>query len=59
MPKTNEAFWANKFGANIARDNAAREALLSLGWGVVVIWECEARDTSKLDTILRSMFSSQ
>jgi DNA mismatch endonuclease (patch repair protein) len=57
MPKTNEAFWAKKFAANVARDNMAREALMSLGWRVAVIWECETKDTLKLEAILRSIAS--
>lgn len=55
MPKTNEAFWISKFSKNVARDNAVLEALLSLGWGVLIIWECEAKNPEKLEIIIRSI----
>lgn len=39
-PATRPAFWEAKFAANVRRDAAAVEKLLSDGWSVVVIWEC-------------------
>lgn len=50
-PKTNTAFWLQKFSANISRD-AQVEALLSrAGWRVFKIWECglKGSDESTLD----------
>lgn len=41
MPKSNVDFWQEKFAANVARDNRDVRALRSLGWRVVVVWECE------------------
>ena len=43
MPKTREEFWNAKFDANQARDCRNLEALNSLGWQVLTIWECETR----------------
>lgn len=40
-PKTREAFWRDKFDANILRDRKATEALERAGWKVLVLWECE------------------
>ena len=42
-PATRPEFWASKFSANVARDSAARSALLLAGWRVATIWECALR----------------
>ena len=39
-PRSNVAFWQEKFATNAARDAANRRALEQLGWSVVVVWEC-------------------
>ena len=41
IPKTNHAYWDEKFQKNIARDKAVNKKLLKLGWDVIVVWECE------------------
>nr|WP_154336399.1 very short patch repair endonuclease [Paracoccus sp. S-4012] len=43
-PATRPEFWAAKFKANVARDEAARSALLSGGWRVATVWECGLRN---------------
>jgi DNA mismatch endonuclease, patch repair protein len=40
-PKTNRAFWKNKFAKNIALDQRNISALSKRGWKVLIIWECE------------------
>jgi len=47
-PKSRRAFWRNKFLVNIARDSHVRLMIRRLGWNVIVVWECEARDSDKL-----------
>lgn len=47
-PKTRKEFWSQKFDANVARDRRVARTLRSLGWRVVVVWECELRDTRSL-----------
>lgn len=42
-PSTNREFWVSKFEANVKRDLQARDALLSDGWRVAVVWECVTR----------------
>lgn len=44
VPKTNVEFWENKFGRNVERDARVIEELKALGWGSMVIWECEIKD---------------
>ena len=41
LPKTNTRFWKEKFDKNVKRDKKKNDELLSLGWKVIVIWECE------------------
>lgn len=46
-PKTNSAFWEEKFARNVARDRRNRAELKKLGWRVRVVWECELlKDTA-------------
>jgi DNA mismatch endonuclease (patch repair protein) len=40
-PKSKKAFWRTKFTENMKRDVRKAEALVSLGWTVVTVWECE------------------
>jgi DNA mismatch endonuclease (patch repair protein) len=58
-PKSNAAFWAEKFARNRARDVAARAALEALGWTPLTVWECEVRDeavlAARLDAAVRAL----
>ena len=49
LPKTRPEFWAEKFRANVERDQRKERALHILGWRVVTIWECE---TDKQDDLV-------
>jgi len=51
MPSTRTKFWKNKFEENFLRDNHASYQLLSLGWLVIVIWECVLKKI-KNDTLV-------
>lgn len=42
-PRSNEAFWQEKFAGNVERDRATREKLAALGWRTAVVWECSLR----------------
>lgn len=52
VPKTQSAFWREKFVRNRERDERVRQALEEQGWRVLVIWECEAK-SKRLSEILR------
>lgn len=55
-PKTRQEFWSSKFAANVQRD-ANKEALLkTLGWRVLVVWECETRVVDALKQRLMGEF---
>ena len=44
-PKSNEAFWQVKFERNVIRDARKERELHALGWKILVVWECETKDT--------------
>ena len=48
LPKRNSAFWKEKFAANRRRDAMKIDALRSLGFSVLTIWECETADMATL-----------
>jgi DNA mismatch endonuclease Vsr len=52
LPATRREWWAKKLDANVARDLRNLEALEAMDWKVLVIWECEMRDTAGLETTL-------
>jgi DNA mismatch endonuclease (patch repair protein) len=49
VPATRPDFWAAKLQANVDRDQRAIEALTTMGWRVLCVWECATRrqDTVK------------
>jgi DNA mismatch endonuclease (patch repair protein) len=44
MPKSRTEFWNKKFNDTIDRDSRNTKALISLGWNVLIIWECEVKN---------------
>lgn len=47
-PKTRAAYWRGKFAANVERDVRKKRQLKALGWGVLVVWECQTFDPDTL-----------
>lgn len=47
-PKTNRDYWAKKIARNSQRDQDNIASLEALGWGVLVLWECELKEREKL-----------
>lgn len=45
LPATRPEFWKAKLDGNVARDQRAVEALQSMGWRVLIVWECAVRDS--------------
>jgi DNA mismatch endonuclease, patch repair protein len=53
MPERHDAQHASvvlgaKLNGNVARDGRNSEALRSLGWGVMTVWECELADEDRV-----------
>ncbi len=47
-PKTNLDFWAEKFKKNLERDRKKIKDLKTLGWQVIIIWECEIKKSIEI-----------
>lgn len=56
-PKTNVSFWQEKFDRNVERDKSAISALEGIGWGVMIVWECETKDREGLILRLTNFLS--
>lgn len=41
MPEANHEYWVGKIARNVERDKRNLAELVSQGWDVSVIWECE------------------
>lgn len=52
MPKSHPEFWRQKFRANVRRDRRNISQLIKLGWQVIIIWECETRDSRALAALI-------
>jgi DNA mismatch endonuclease (patch repair protein) len=53
MPQTRTAFWYEKFAATTERVRRQIAELMSMGWKVVIIWECEVKKTDAVTGRLR------
>ena len=42
-PSSNREYWEPKILRNVERDKQNTEALETLGWNVLVVWECELK----------------
>jgi DNA mismatch endonuclease Vsr len=43
LPSSNASYWKEKLSKNVERDQKNMSLLSSLGWKVIVIWECELK----------------
>lgn len=48
LPKSRLEFWLPKLEQNRVRDKKNQVELRRLGWRVLVVWECELKDSVKL-----------
>ena len=52
VPKSRQDYWTNKIFHNVERDRTAVERLQLMGWGPLVIWECQRQNKDELTAIL-------
>lgn len=52
-PKSNQAFWEAKLEGNRSRDAINQDRLRGLGWGILVLWECEIAKPEHLPQKIR------
>lgn len=57
LPQSNHEYWVSKIERNRQRDARNISALQSLGWGVLIVWECEMHDASALKACLQQFVS--
>ena len=55
LPATRTEFWAEKLGANVARDERAISSLNTLGWRVLVVWECSTKGLERFASLPESL----
>ena len=56
MPSSNQDYWIPKINANKERDERNQRLLRELGWNVIVVWECELKE-SKLNTTMQGVLA--
>ena len=54
-PKSRTRFWTEKFAANVDRDVRQEAALRTLGWRILVIWQCESKDRATVERRLAAL----
>ena len=59
VPRTNAEFWQAKRLGNVERDRRNIRKLRESGWTVLVVWECQTRDLSKLLEKLESFLAKE
>lgn len=52
MPKTNIGFWKAKINRNQERDKKEYKTLASMGWHVIVVWECQLKPNKREQTLV-------
>jgi DNA mismatch endonuclease (patch repair protein) len=58
MPVTRKKFWQTKRQGNKDRDKRNLRKLRQQGWEVLVIWECQTKNTEKLTQKLRNFLTT-
>ena len=58
-PKSHSDYWQRKRAGNRKRDKVNRAALRKMGWRVLDVWECEIKDSSKLEKKLKAFIEDE
>ena len=53
-PKSPPDYWLPKLARNVERDRTKKEQLESLGWQVLVLWQCEIKESEQLAARLQA-----
>jgi DNA mismatch endonuclease (patch repair protein) len=57
VPKSNLQYWLNKLEKNRARDALHIRELETLGWSVLILWECETKNEDAMSARLTQFLS--
>lgn len=55
VPQTRRTFWEEKLEKNKERDAKNVGKLRTMGWSVLVIWECETRDRAHIGKLIKKI----
>lgn len=58
-PASRREYWDTKLDGNIYRDKKNARLLHSLGWRILVIWECQIKNRSRLASRLNRFLRKQ
>jgi DNA mismatch endonuclease (patch repair protein) len=58
VPATNANFWRTKRLSNVERDRRNLRTLRREGWKVLIVWECETRQLSRLQKRIERFLAS-
>lgn len=58
MPKSRVDFWSKKIAANRTRDARVLAEIEAMGWGALVLWECELNDRERLEHTIRGFLDA-
>jgi DNA mismatch endonuclease (patch repair protein) len=53
IPKSNSNYWAEKIRQNKERDKNNTIKILSMGWKVLTIWDCEIQQKCNIESIIQ------
>ncbi len=56
LPSTNKKFWKEKIEGNVKKDKRNYRQLRRLGWGYLVIWQCQIKK-SKTEKLMNKISS--
>jgi len=59
IPKSNTGYWLPKLARNQVRDVEHLAALSSLGWRILVIWECQTKNEEALQKTLENFLDPE
>ena len=51
LPSTNFEYWEKKIADNIERDERKKRELEGLGYRVLIIWQCQLKSDTKIETL--------
>ena len=55
LPKSNTKYWHSKLKKNKKRDQFTDEEIRSLGYNLIIVWECELGDPEAAESRLRAV----
>ena len=51
LPSSNFEYWEKKIADNIERDERKKRELEGLGYRVLIIWQCQLKSNTKIETL--------